>query len=67
MQIYQAVVVSLNKGGAVRSPFMSVPEIEKVKRRLTGAGEQRASSVVSGDVKPLVPLIGTLPLAGILL
>ena len=41
--------------------------IEKVKKRLAGAGEQRASSVVSGDVKPLVPLIGTLPLAGILL
>jgi hypothetical protein len=36
---------------------MSVPEIEKVKKRLTGTGEQRASSVVSGDVKPLVPLI----------
>ena len=66
MQIYQAVVVSLNKGGAVRSPFMPVPEIEKVKKRLAGAGEQRAS-VVSGDVKPLVTLIGTLPLAGILL
>lgn len=59
--------MSLNKGGAVRSPFMPVPEIEKVKKRLAGAGEQRASSVVSGDVKPLVTLIGTLPLAGILL
>ena len=67
MQIFQGVVVSLNKRDAIRSPFMSVPEIEKAKKRLAGVEEERVSSVVSGDVKSLIPLIGTLPLAEILL